>query len=402
MYAVMANTALQHDKQKLHHVLVESKSCKEEVRKLHKTASQLDMQPFAASDSVQHCIEHVRDGIAAVNVVQTSALNCDADLLRFITLLGMLSDLVPEDRSLRKRVVDEMEELLHLNDSTKVTLARLNKQLQAKLIEAVQQAKDDLDTSDDFNAELVLQSTGPTPCNNEPGVIHPHQGATQCTNTNNLCAQCEELSADGYLGTDQFVGQWFCGKCWEEFLQETDTCDVFSALSDADTAYSEVVNMLGYADVPGFVEVPHISPLLYIGNQYSAASGEFDEVISACMPLDLDGYPAKQLCNKTVLFDDWEGLESEQAAAAAAHSIVAGAELVNDALDSGKRTLVHCEYGQNRSGAICCAYAVLFKQWTAMEAIDYFRCCNLRDRCYVDQRPMNNDIFNSIIEQLER
>lgn len=394
MSAVTARTALQDDKQKLLHLWTRSKNCREEIRKLHKTASQLDTQPFAESDSRQKCIEHLQDVITAVSVAQNSATNCYEDLLEKIILMGRLSDLGPEDRFVRNRVIHEMEELLRMNDLTKITLARLNKQLQAKFTESV-------DTPINFDAELLSQPRGATPCNDKPVGMSLRLEEAMCTSTTRLCAQCGKLSAEGYLGTDEFAGQWFCGKCWQEFLQETDTCDEFSVCSEGDSLYSEVVNIPGHADLPGFVEVPHMSPLLCIGNQYSPASEEFDEVISACMPLDLDGCPAKHLCTKAIPFHDLEGLESKEASSVAAESIVAGARLVNDALEHGKRTLVHCEYGQNRSGAICCAYAVLFKHWTAKDAINYFRCCNLRDRHYLDQRPMNNEVFNSIIEQLE-
>jgi len=255
---------------------------------------------------------------------------------------------------------------------------------------------DDIVKSVDSAADLTLQ----------PHVIglvdaRVHEEKSKCTNGNKLCvqcAQCGRVSDEGCLGTDDFIGQWFCNECWESW----DTNDECSAHSDVDSLESEVPDVLGSADMPGLACVPRISPLLFAGNQYSAASEAFDEVISTCVPLDLDGHPAEHLCTTPLPFDEEEGLESEEAAAAAARCIIAGAHAVNEALESGKITLVHCEYGQNRSGAICCAYAVLFKQWTAQDAIRYFRRCNLRDRHYLNQRPMNNKVFNGVVQQLER
>jgi len=253
---------------------------------------------------------------------------------------------------------------------------------------------DDIMKSADFVAELTLQPRAIELVDEDA-----HEEQSKCTNGKKLCVQCGMYSDEGFLGTDDFIGQWFCSKCWESW----DTNDEFSVRSDGgESLESEVPDVLGYADTPGLACVPRISPMLFVGNQYSAASEAFDEVISTCMPLDLDGYPAEHLCTIALPFDDEEGLESEEAAAAAARCIIAGAHAVNEALESGKTTLVHCEYGQNRSGAICCAYAVLFKQWTAQDAIHYFRSCNLRDRHYLNQRPLNNQVFHAIVQQLER
>merc|ERR1712232_1215380 len=63
---------------------------------------------------------------------------------------------------------------------------------------------------------------------------------------------------------------------------------------------------------------------------------------------------------------------------------------------------VHCEYGQNRSGSIVCAYAVLHLRWTADAAISYMRERNFADRHYDDQEPMCNPLFCQIIAELER
>jgi len=178
----------------------------------------------------------------------------------------------------------------------------------------------------------------------------------------------------------------------------------FVARSDPRLGQSDVERkswFRGYEDMPGYCHVEQISPLLFVGNARSAACGEFDAVISTVTPLSRNGDPAPELSTSELKFEDQQGAESEKDAAAARQYIIRGAAVLASSIDEGRRTLVHCEWGQNRSGAICCAYAVLFGGWSAADAMEYFRSCNRRDRCYLGQMPMHNQVFNGIIHQLE-
>mmetsp|Transcript_9316 Transcript_9316/g.20731 ORF Transcript_9316/g.20731 Transcript_9316/m.20731 type:complete len:212 (-) Transcript_9316:125-760(-) len=158
----------------------------------------------------------------------------------------------------------------------------------------------------------------------------------------------------------------------------------------------------GTQDLPGFANLPKISNLLSVGNQCSAAHGSFGAVISTTTPLGVDGAPADWLSTVSIPYKDGHGRESRAAAKSARSCIVRGAAAVAAAISKGKRTLVHCEWGQNRSGAICCAYAVLWKRWKAEDAINHVMESNRAMRCYSGQRPMCNEVFNGIIAALER
>eukprot|EP00933_Yihiella_yeosuensis_P050938 TRINITY_DN48750_c0_g1_i1.p1 TRINITY_DN48750_c0_g1~~TRINITY_DN48750_c0_g1_i1.p1 ORF type:complete len:294 (-),score=44.48 TRINITY_DN48750_c0_g1_i1:122-904(-) len=157
----------------------------------------------------------------------------------------------------------------------------------------------------------------------------------------------------------------------------------------------------GSQDRPGYAVLPKMNHLLCVGNQYSAACSKFDCVISTVIPKDLDGENAPNLSTHQLMFEDGHGHESANSAAFAREQILQGAALTAKALSEGKRTLVHCEWGQNRSNSICCAYAVLYLKWSAKDAIDYAREQNWTERCYAGQRPMFNEVFNQLIQEFE-
>lgn len=158
----------------------------------------------------------------------------------------------------------------------------------------------------------------------------------------------------------------------------------------------------GYKELPGYAHLPEWSDLLYVGNQYSAASEHFDTVISTCYPLDLNGKKNPRLSSHALYFEDSLGDESGEALILARARIIKGATLVAHSIAANLRTLVHCQWGQNRSGSIVCAYAVLHLGWTAQAAIDYMRKQNFKDRSYIGQSPMSNPAFCEIIHDLER
>lgn len=161
----------------------------------------------------------------------------------------------------------------------------------------------------------------------------------------------------------------------------------------------------GDRDIPGYAHLPAFHQLLHCGNERCAAREHFGAVISAVMPKDLQGKPAPELTTYAVHFDDQHGQESTEAMTTARRCIVEAAAVVHQAMSNGKKTLVHCQWGQNRSGAICCAYAVVYQGWSAEASIKYMRECNRRDRRYDGQQPpggpMCNHVFNQILVELE-
>jgi len=158
----------------------------------------------------------------------------------------------------------------------------------------------------------------------------------------------------------------------------------------------------GNEDAPGYVQLPEISPLLFFGNKRSAAHGTFEVVVSAVYPVDANRKPDLSLATHFLPFSDQAGREDDDGATCALWSIICGVHVVDTAIQNGQRTLVHCEWGQNRSGAIICAYAVLCRSWGAQAAIHYARHCNRKERVYQGQSAMHNVVFCKIIHLLER
>lgn len=166
----------------------------------------------------------------------------------------------------------------------------------------------------------------------------------------------------------------------------------------------------GCQDTPGHAHLPAISQLLWVGNEVSAAcgtlDGPFETVISTVVPRRLSGSKAPELTTHAVMFEDGRGSETSAKKELARERILEGASMVADALSKGRRTLVHCAWGQNRSGTICCAYAVLYAGMSADAAIEYVRKQNRAQRTYRGQvgpgaGPMHNAIFNELLRDIE-
>eukprot|EP00928_Gymnodinium_smaydae_P074336 TRINITY_DN57396_c0_g1_i1.p1 TRINITY_DN57396_c0_g1~~TRINITY_DN57396_c0_g1_i1.p1 ORF type:complete len:222 (+),score=49.18 TRINITY_DN57396_c0_g1_i1:65-667(+) len=161
----------------------------------------------------------------------------------------------------------------------------------------------------------------------------------------------------------------------------------------------------GCDDKPGVSHLPEISELLWVGNERAAACGSYDVVVSTIVPRDSDGEKAPKLTTHAVLFEDKQGKEEKDEVEVAREAILKGAEIVASAIADGKRTLVHCSWGQNRSCAICCAYAILYRRMSAADAIRYVQERNLADRRYYGQQPpggaMHNRVFCELLGSLE-
>lgn len=167
----------------------------------------------------------------------------------------------------------------------------------------------------------------------------------------------------------------------------------------------------GSRDLPGIARLSRFDPALDVGNSVAAAAArdnnrEYAVVVStvtpraACHPFD----EMPDLSTMSFHWPDGCGRETPAGEAIARGRIVAAARALNDALDglksSKKRALVHCSWGQNRSNAICVAYAVLYRNWEPDAAIAYAQetCC--RERRYKFPRPLHNDVFVSILRRL--
>jgi len=158
----------------------------------------------------------------------------------------------------------------------------------------------------------------------------------------------------------------------------------------------------GCDDTPGYASLPHISPLLFVGNRFAPCSGDFDVIVSTAMPVDEGGGKCSELSTHQFFFPDCQGKERASQVERARKRIVAAAAAVADGIEHDRSTLVHCEWGQNRSCAVCCAYAVIYLGWEANAAIAYLRTQNHRERSYIGQSPLCNRTFNKIVQELER
>ena len=159
----------------------------------------------------------------------------------------------------------------------------------------------------------------------------------------------------------------------------------------------------GNHDLPGWVHLPNISPLLYVGNQRAPQQETFDVVVATVHT----PHTNPRATTHNLHFDDQRGAETNAEVHVAKSRIRQGAKIVHDAVQNQKRVLVHCAWGQNRSCSICCAYAVLYLNWTADRAIQYCREANVAGRSYRGQKPpnggaMHNLVFCTLVAELEK
>lgn len=159
----------------------------------------------------------------------------------------------------------------------------------------------------------------------------------------------------------------------------------------------------GNRDKPGFNSLSAIHPALFVGNEIAAAFAPpnfFGCVVSTVPPLDRNFSRDRSLSSHKIYFLDEMGRESIAKEGHARECILQGARILNEALAAGKPTLVHCAYGQNRSAAICCAYAILYQGWTADDVNAYVVHQNRTCRQYYGQSPCSNEVFNRLLKHL--
>ena len=128
-----------------------------------------------------------------------------------------------------------------------------------------------------------------------------------------------------------------------------------------------------------------------------AAGRPFDFVPSTVEPVDVATFDPTNLSSAKFLFPDKVGAEKDGDVVVARRNIVEGARALDAALRDGARSLVHCAFGQNRSAAICVAYAVLYRSWDAKDAGAYARSAIADARDYRHQRPFHNARFQEIV-----
>lgn len=166
----------------------------------------------------------------------------------------------------------------------------------------------------------------------------------------------------------------------------------------------------GSRDQPGIAHLPRFHRALDVGNAVAAAWAHdqkrpYTVVLSTATPCTAkwpyDASP--ELSTLTYFWRDGCGRETPAAEAVAKERIVAAAKALNDALDAlgdDERALVHCAWGQNRSNAVCVAWAVIFQAWKPDDAIGYAREMCRRQRTYANPRPLHNQVFVAILRSL--
>lgn len=165
----------------------------------------------------------------------------------------------------------------------------------------------------------------------------------------------------------------------------------------------------GNRDRPGHSALKRFHPALCVGNEIAAslaveAKRPFAYVLSTVSPLDVATLEATPSLSSTVLrFPDKTGAEKDKDVVLARKMILDGARDLHRGLATvpkDGRALVHCAWGQNRSVAICVAWAVIYKNWTPQDAIRYARDqCDLQ-RTYRHRRPLHNERFVEILRSL--
>lgn len=143
--------------------------------------------------------------------------------------------------------------------------------------------------------------------------------------------------------------------------------------------------------------------MLHVGNEIAASHappGYFRCVLSTVPALDRNLARAPAHTTVKLYFLDGMGRESLAGESFARSCIVKGAHAVGAALDKGERTLVHCSFGQNRSTAICICWAILYRGWSADDAVEYVVQQNKLHRQYYGQSPCSNPSFIRILRAI--
>ena len=162
----------------------------------------------------------------------------------------------------------------------------------------------------------------------------------------------------------------------------------------------------GNRDRPGCARLPRFHAALWVGNEMAAshrsrAGNPFDVVLSTVPPRDVETFAPVSLTTHEFLFDDRCGRETPAARGIAQGKILAAAQALDAALAAGSSAaLVHCSWGQNRSCAICVAWAVLYREWAPDDAIRYAKERCRAERRYQHPRPLHNEVFLSILRSL--
>mmetsp|Transcript_8715 Transcript_8715/g.12088 ORF Transcript_8715/g.12088 Transcript_8715/m.12088 type:complete len:253 (+) Transcript_8715:32-790(+) len=183
------------------------------------------------------------------------------------------------------------------------------------------------------------------------------------------------------------------------------TASVSAALEGVEQSYSLPS---GNRDLPGRARLNEIHPKLDVGNELAASyvenSRPYGIVLSTVTPRKAKApyNEAAYLSTHEYKWYDACGRETPAGEADARKNIIAAAKALDTALSAlpsdGPRALVHCAYGQNRSNAVCVAYAVLYCGWSPAAAIEYARKACVRDRRYYLQKPLHNEVFNRILQ----
>ncbi|KAJ8598418.1 hypothetical protein CTAYLR_007658 [Chrysophaeum taylorii] len=166
----------------------------------------------------------------------------------------------------------------------------------------------------------------------------------------------------------------------------------------------------GNRDTPGFARLERFHPSLDVGNEVAAAHAasrrrSYAVVLSTVTPRN-SSPPYAEDPSLTTLEFKWHdqcGRETPAGEAVAKRKIVEAARALDEAISSlsdGERVLVHCAWGQNRSNAICVAWACLFRKWTPQAAVAYAKAACCDQRRYANPRPLHNDVFVNILMTL--
>ena len=114
------------------------------------------------------------------------------------------------------------------------------------------------------------------------------------------------------------------------------------------------------------LKTPSQTAWLYVGNRQAPKKFRKFKASYVLSTVEPDG--GFELSNDTVdHFEDNDDMDN------AKQCILSGARKVDAAIREGKRVLVHCAAGMNRSASICVAYLITYCGWTPGKAIAHVR-----------------------------
>lgn len=158
--------------------------------------------------------------------------------------------------------------------------------------------------------------------------------------------------------------------------------------------------LVGGFDEPGLLDLPEVSPLLFVGNARAVVACDCFDLTISLSPSQYAWRPKPPRERVFPIFP--YDFEAEQDINFSLKALLNTIAMLAKAFREGKKVVIHCAWGQNRSLFVAVAYAILCKSWPSERAVQYVKWRDLQERCHQVQKPMCNQGWFTVLQKLER